>query len=307
MCGRIVQGRHDLASSRVVAATLQCQCPLSDGRQHETERQQFGNMHGESQSPQARFGQNQDVEIALLEFAEPSLHVAADILHLQVRAGVQQLGPSPQAARADARPGRQPQKGAGGFFFSQGRRIMRDRKMTLAPFFSTDQRVGGGSPLRYGGQNQSRRHAGRQVLEAVNGQIDPTVEQSPLDFLGENAFSADVADRGLLLVAGGGDGHKIHRHAALSQLRGNPLGLPAGQRAGPGSESKGQKIVFHRWPLLSRPASPFSSFRSCRNCCGGTTTPQLTINWHAWSNVMFRSMHSLFRTVIVQPVTGMGE
>ena len=141
---------------------LQGQGPLSDGRQHEAERQQFGNLLGESQSSQARFGQNQGVEIALLEFAEPSLHVAADILHVQVGAGVQQLGPPPQAARADARPAAVAAKGAGVFFsLEAGTRRGAGRKMALAPLYSTNQHVAGGGPLGDRRQNQSGRHAGR--------------------------------------------------------------------------------------------------------------------------------------------------
>ena len=46
---------------------------------------------------------------------------------------------------------------------------------------------------------------------------------------------------------------------------------------------------------------------TARELLGGTTTPQLTMNWQACSKVMFRSMHSLLRTMIVQPVTGSGE
>ncbi len=92
-------------------------------------------MFGESQPPQARFGQNQGVEIALLEFADPSLHVAADIFHLQVGADVQQLRPAPQAARADARPRRQPQKGSGVFFFFRGERLAAVPEKDSRPLF----------------------------------------------------------------------------------------------------------------------------------------------------------------------------
>ena len=36
---------------------------------------------------------------------------------------------------------------------------------------------------------------GRQVLETVNGDIDPAVEHGPLDFLRKHALAADVGER----------------------------------------------------------------------------------------------------------------
>ena len=128
--GRMVQAGHPLASCPVVVAGFQRQRPLPDRREHQFQRQQrkgiesfigqgrprlscerystaeggCATLREESQSPQAGFGQNQGIEIASLQLPQPRFHVAADVLHHQVAADVQQLRPTPQAARADGCP-----------------------------------------------------------------------------------------------------------------------------------------------------------------------------------------------------------
>ena len=101
------------------------------------------------------------------------------------------------------------------------------------------QRVARIFPLRHRGHHQSVDFVGRQVLQAVNGQVDLPVEQGALQLLGEHAGAADVGNRVALgRVAARGDRHQLDGHAQRDQPRLDPLRLPAGQGARARSESQ---------------------------------------------------------------------
>ena len=78
---------------------------------------------------------------------------------------------------------------------------------------------------------------GRQVLQAMDGQVDAAGQQLALDFLGEHAPAADRADGRLLLVAAGRHRRQFDLDPQGPQLRGHPLCLPLGQRARSGAKA----------------------------------------------------------------------
>ena len=64
-----------------------------------------------------------------------------------------------------------------------------------ATFLGQNQCVARRPPLGHRRQTQPRRRGGRQVLEAVYGQIDAAIQQGELNLLGEDSPPADLLDR----------------------------------------------------------------------------------------------------------------
>ena len=213
----MVQPRKCLPGLVIVRPGLDPQGPLPHGRQGQLQRQDLGDLPLEPEPPEPRLGQDDGVVIALVQLAEPGVDVSAKVAHFEVAAGVEQLGPAAEAAGPNHRA---------------------DGKPLERPGPVRDQHVVDRGPLGHGRQAQTRHHVGRQVLQAVDGQVDAALEQLPLDFLREKAAVGSRTDRVLPAIAGGRDLDHLHLDAQLPKPGRNPVGLPSGQRAGPGAKTQ---------------------------------------------------------------------
>jgi hypothetical protein len=100
-----------------------------------------------------------------------------------------------------------------------------------------DQGVARILPLHRAGEHDAVGHGGFQVLQAVDGEIHPPVQQRLVDFLGEQAFAADIGQPSVLHgVAGGADDvflehvHPPQHRAELADLCQERPRLPQRER-----------------------------------------------------------------------------
>ena len=158
-------------AARVAASSARVSspnAPCPDGRQHDLQRQRLGDLLGQSQPPQARLGQHQRVVAALVAAFAAGCRRCREYPPFADRGGSAAVAPG----AADCRCRRCP----------VGQLVERCAA-------GGNQNVARRRPFGHGRQTQPRRRDGRQVLEAVYGQIDAAVEQRKLDFLGENPLA----------------------------------------------------------------------------------------------------------------------
>ena len=102
-----------------------------------------------------------------------------------------------------------------------------------------EEDVGGVLARRDGSNPQAGGRNGRQVLEAVDGQIDPAVQQGVFDLAGEEAFVADFRKGGIEDdIALGLDGEQLGVQIGTGFVEGllDPAGLDQGQLAAAGTD-----------------------------------------------------------------------
>ena len=211
-------GRKSSRRAASSLAALDAQGPLPHGGQEPRRLEPLGDVTLQAQPVQARPGEDHGVELALEGLVEPGLDVAPDGHHVEVGPQVEELGAA--AERAGAHPGPLGERAQG-------------------PMDRGDQGVGHVLARGHGGQGQALGAQGRQVLEAVHGQVDRAVQERPLDLLGEQAGPADRGQgRVPVAVAVGLDLDQLDGQAGMAgaQAVGDPVGLPAGQAAAAGAD-----------------------------------------------------------------------
>jgi hypothetical protein len=80
---------------------LDPQGPLPGGWQHDLDREELGNLRLQSQTVHASRGDDHATDLPLAHFAQARVHIAADVLHLELHVQQAQLRPAVQAARAN--------------------------------------------------------------------------------------------------------------------------------------------------------------------------------------------------------------
>ena len=169
---------------------------------------------------QPRRCQQDGVVAALLEFSQPGIDVAPDVLNLHVRAQVAHLSGAPQRAGAD------------GCAFRQLRQGHAHEHVS---------RVGA---FRDAVDSQARVELRRQVLQTVHRQVDGTCDQGLFNFLREDSFQAGFrADLGQSnigdLIARSLDDLDSSGDVAVFEPFLDPVGLPKGELGAPGSYRDG--------------------------------------------------------------------
>src|SRR5581483_1951881 len=128
---------------------------------------------------------------------------------IQVRPQRLQLRLPPQTARTHARPPRQ----------ILNRREVHRNKHVSRILSLGDRR-----------NFESRRHFGRQVLQAMDREVDSRLGQGFFDLLGEHPLRPDLRQRYVRdLVAGRLNDLDLDFVASVAQQRGNMIGLPKGE------------------------------------------------------------------------------
>ena len=166
---------------------------------------------------QPSLGEHERVVLPLIQLPQPRFHITADFQHLQIGPLMEQLSPAAETAGADAGIGRK----------------LGERLRGIA-----DEDVGNALALRHGCERESLHFRGRQVLQAVNGQINLPIQQRPLNFLSKEPLPANLPQWAGLHIPLRGDEDQLDFNAPFPQLSRHPVRLPTSQRAGAGSQTK---------------------------------------------------------------------
>lgn len=213
---------EDFAELGVRGAAFDPQGALADRVVHVRGGDVFLDAVGELEAFEACNGEYQGVEFPLVEFAKACFHISSGFGEDEVGSGVQELCATAEAAGADA--------GTLGEFFPS--EIGRGGG-------GEDEGIGGFGPLGDGGQGEMRMRIGREILQAVNGQIGKIGEDGVLNFPGEDSHAAETAERaGEVAVADGGDVEEFHItfRGGGAQEAGDVFGLPEREAAGTGRD-----------------------------------------------------------------------
>ena len=151
-------------------------------------------------------GQDQRIALAFLQFPQSRVDVAAQLDQRQIGPGGRATGRADACCR----------------FPPWSRAVDRSTESATVETSAS----AGLSRCRNRRQTEAVDRLGRQILQTVNGQIDPVVEQGALDFLGEDALGAQLADRRRADIPFGLDLDQFDVGPQGAELAGNPFGLP---------------------------------------------------------------------------------
>ena len=196
-----------------VGADLNAQRALAHGRQAFRRRQFLADALAQAQALQAGGGQDDGVELAVVQFAQAGLHIAAQRLDHQMRKAGTQLRFAAQAGRA--------YHGA-------------VRQLVQAGVAVGNQRVARVFALADGGQGKAFGQVHRHVLDGVHGDIGAAFLQGQFQLFHEQALAADFGQRLVEdLVALGGHAQDFHGQLRVQRLEAgfDVFGLPHGEFA----------------------------------------------------------------------------
>ena len=184
---------------------------LSDGGYANVGREGFTDAMGPAETIEASFGKHNGIVFAALHLAEASIHVAAQIANVQVRANVTKLSLAAQATGADASA--LPKGGESGTVAGN---------QAIANVFATANRRKG----------KARRRLRGDVFYAVNGDVDGFFQKSVFELLDKDALAADLRQRSALqLVTRSLDDDDLAFDAeGLRDLFADKLRLPFGKQ-----------------------------------------------------------------------------
>jgi hypothetical protein len=191
---------------------------LSRGGKEARGVEQLGDGAGEPEPPQPGVGEHDGVEV-VAHAAQAGRHVPADVGDLQVGPGDAELAGPSGGAGADMRSlGQVPQREA-------------------VPGAERVPRV---LPRRGGGDRQAGGRRRGQVLEGVDDEVDPILEQGRAQGGREHAGAAERGEGGPADVALRPDDDELDRAAAGGlEGVGDALGLGAGEVGTAGAEAPG--------------------------------------------------------------------
>jgi hypothetical protein len=172
--GQVIEQMSESEGFEIVGTTLEAESPLADGGEEPGCVNNLGDRVGQAETLEASLCQDQSVQVLLGQFPQTGFNVATDWNQVQVGAAMADLGLAARAAGGD-------------------RTVQRntlERGVTMR-----NEGVGDRSALGDGGQDEALDGPSRQILQAVDGKIDPAVEKSTLDFPGEKSFAAHLGQR----------------------------------------------------------------------------------------------------------------
>jgi hypothetical protein len=188
---------------------------LAGGRDEAIGVQRLRDFVRAAEARESRHGQEDRVELALTPPAQTSVDVAAKIDHGEVRPDLLEESTPAQAGGAHAR-------GRG-----QGVEARPRRNQGVA-------RVGA---LQHRDESEAGRQFGRDVLQAVDGQVDLAREQRLFDLLEEGPLARNRRKRAARPVAGGRDVPQGRFVAERLEPRLHVIGLPSREEAAPRSDA----------------------------------------------------------------------
>ena len=254
--GAVFQARQQDEQIIIVLSAFNAQRALAHGGQKALRVQRRHVRGAESQPVEPGGGQDDGVVVAVPQFAQPRVHIAAQAGNTEVRPQGQQLGLAPQAAGAHMRALR------------QGVHI---------GVIEGKETVGAGLARRHAAQDQPFGQNHGHILDAVHGQVRPPVQQGLFDFLHEQALAAHFGQGHVQNdVAPGLDHVERNRQFGVLSFQAafDVLGLPESQTA---AASGDDEMLAHNFLFFvesgdknrARPVRPIRrppSARNWRNC-----------------------------------------
>ena len=208
----LTAARSSVASNGSSDARLDREGALRGRRNQFVQRERLGVRRAQIQARKPRHRQHDRVVRSVAQFAQPRVHVAADVFVAQIGPERGQKRPAPQRRGAD--------DGAGG--------ERRKRRVAFAA-----KRVAWIVADRDGDDLHVVRNLRREILTGMDRVIAPSVAQRLFDFLHEYRGAADLRERPVLdPVSGRGHVEDRAGDAARRELRGDGACLGHGQRAG---------------------------------------------------------------------------
>ncbi len=204
------------------AAGFEGECSLAGGGTDLVGGEALVDGLGALEAVEAGGGEDEGVALALLEFAEAGVDVAADFDEGDVGAEGEDLGAAAGAGGADAAAG--------------GEGVER-------PVGLADPDVAGVGAFGDGGEGELRGELGGEIFEGVDGEVDAAFFEGFFDLLDEDAFAVEVGrwdEAGLLhAVAGGADDFEFDVVAGVAEGVEDVVGLPEGELGASGADADG--------------------------------------------------------------------
>ena len=218
--GRAVgEGAEQAEGAGVVLAGLDGQGALAGGRGEGLRVERDGRVAGQPEAAQAGGGQDDRVQLAGVDAADPAVDVAADRDQLQVGAEPVQQGDPARAAGPDPGPW--------GQVVEAGQAV------------AAEEHVAGVVALGHGGKDQAGDLGGGQVLGRVHGQVGPPVQHRLLHGRGEDALAAEGGRRHVAAPVALGD-HRDQLDPQLRPGRPQPVDHQPALGEGEGAPPRGQ-------------------------------------------------------------------
>ena len=224
---RILDRREKLAQLRRVGTNRDAHDALAGRRYHHVGIDHDRGLVLQAQAAHARQCQQARGEIAPLHLVEPAMDVAPDGPDLQVGPGMQEL-----SLAAD---------GAGADHGAVGKAGVGVRRIHDVVVLAEDQRVTGIFAGERAGEDDPRGQERLEVLEGMDGEVDPAIHQRLVDLLGEQPFAADIGQPLPARLGGVPSGadrvflkhvHAAQHRAEFRQRIQERPGLHKGQRRG---------------------------------------------------------------------------
>ena len=212
----MVQHGEHVAAAGIVGTTLDADDALADRRQRQVEVELLRDVVRDAETLESRAGQQDRIELALVQPAQPCLDVAAQQFESQVGSRVTQLRLASRARRADARA------------------LWQVLEPLVAPRDESIERV---RARQHRHDRETRRQFARHVLHRVDGDVRAAFLHRDFEFLDEETLAADLGQRAVEHAVA----LRAHRHEFDGQVRMrraqqglHVLGLPHGQLAATG-------------------------------------------------------------------------
>ena len=218
--GAVGQAGQALQECHRVGAHFEPQRALPRAGQHVRRLEHRANPRPQAKALQPGRRQHDRIKLAFVELAQPSVQVAAQRLHLQVRPQRTELHHPPQAGGADAGALRQ---------FGQRRKLVGHER--VARIFA----------LQHGRQLEAFGQVHRHVLQRMHRQVGVASFQRGFEFLDKQPLAAHLGQRAVQnLVAARGHAQQLHLQpeTGLQQLA-NMLCLPQREAAFAGGDDEG--------------------------------------------------------------------
>lgn len=222
----MIEGGEELLGLGVIAAALEGECALAGVGEEIIEGD---GVHGggveEVGAFEAGHGEDDGVEFAGLLFSDAGVDVAADIFDLKIGAEGEELGFAAEGAGADFGALGEIGDGFGG-----------GGDENIADIFA----LGDGGDDEIGLIDEG--HGDRDILEAVDDEVDFVVEKRLFELADEEAFAAEFVEGAVGdLVAGGFEDLGFDVDGAMLAEEGidDELALGAGESGTAGAEAEG--------------------------------------------------------------------
>ena len=151
--------------------SLDGECPLADSGKHHVGAETLGDDISPAETTDAGSGEHNGIILTFLHFGDSGVDIAADVAEIEIGAEAGELRDAPERAGAD------------------------DGTRAQKPELAADDGVEGVGPFGDGSDYEAFGKLGGEVLQAVNREVNATVEQGVFNFFGEQALTAHFGKR----------------------------------------------------------------------------------------------------------------